>query len=95
MLAPRPTVVKNATISGACSVGIEPDRDPAGHSEAKSHGGEQEPADDGRRDVVGVEDADALADPVADEQQDGGQRQRLDHVEVERRGACRHGRCMI
>ncbi len=50
----------------------------------EADGGEQEPAHHRGRDVVAVQDRHLTADPVADEQHDGGERQRLHHVELQR-----------
>ena len=88
-LAPKPIVVKNAIISGACSV---VSKVTSGHaapsSTADQRPHDQQPADHRRRHVVAREQRHGALDAVADEQDDAGEGERLD----ESRGSASTGR---
>ena len=60
---------------------VEFERKERTESQRRSEGGEEEPADNRRRDVVATQERDTPAHPVPDEQDKGGDSERLDHVQ--------------
>jgi hypothetical protein len=71
---------------------VEVERDDAAEPQRERDRGEQEPADDRRRNVVAVEHADAAAHAVAGEEDDRRQGERLNEIELEQhRGHVRAG----
>ena len=80
-LAPKPIVVKNAIISGVCSVVSKLTSVTPRARGRTQHDRDEQTADDGRRDVVAREHWHAAPNAVADEEDDAGERDGLDQIE--------------